>query len=231
MAKAKKPSTEMQLDMFAPAVPVKPPDPVVETLPEPVAETKAEPAPVTGEARMVLSAPVRVALPESIRNQAAEIEPEIVADPVTEPEPVVTPAPGAAPEVVTTVVTPWATCAEAILASYIARWEPLVFLWSGGTPDVCAPYAGGTADQKGWKARWMDLALAERVLAQYGYALHSFHEGPFPGGGGARKARSWLRPRTTEERAKAPPVAVLAAALEVFDVLDDLARVRQQAIQ
>lgn len=224
MARSRKSSTEVQLDMFAPAAPVKPPEPVVEKPAEP------DPAPAPVSAGLILGAPVRVALPESIRNQAAEVETEVVADPMTEPEPVVTPEPVAAPEAVTTVATPWATCAEAILAAYIARWEPLVFLWAGGTPDVCAPYAGGTADQKGWKARWMDLTLAERVLAQYGYALHSFHEGPFPGGGGVRKARSWLRPRTTEERAKAPPVAVLAAALEVPDVLDDLARVRQQAI-
>lgn len=205
--------------MFAPqpvvvVAPVATPEPPV-VAPEPPV---AAPVPV-----------VMAALPESmVVETAAVADPIPLPEPEPEPETPAAPAASEIPGRNDPVVR--LASAEGTLAVYIARWEPLIFLWAGGTPDVCAPYAGGTMDQRGWKARWMALAEAEDVLAQWGYTLHAQHEGPFPSGGGARTARVWLRPRTAEERGRLPPVALLAAALAVPESLDDLARVRQQAI-
>jgi hypothetical protein len=122
-----------------------------------------------------------------------------------------------------------ASGAEAVLAMAIARWEPLIHLWEGGTPGVCAPYVGNADGGGAWKARWMATADAERVLLLARYAQHGQHEGPLPDGGGTRRAQVWRR-ADEDQRGFAVPLAVVAVELGVADLLEALAVARQHPV-
>jgi hypothetical protein len=235
-----------QLDIFAPAPPL--PKPIV-TVPQEVVQEPPTPEPplvkalvngetvLTGEGWKPIEStmigdrvagadgalhvvtgiypPICAALPESMLNVAVEV---VVPDVIIEPH-------------VETVadVDSVASSAEAVIAMAIARWETLVHLWEGGTPEVCAPYVGNAEGNRPWKARWMSTADAERVLAMAQYTLHCHHEGPFPGGGGPRRAKVWRR-ADSDKRTFAAPLAVVAVELGVPELLDSIAVARRNPV-
>jgi len=191
-----------QLDIFAPAPP--PPKPIV-TVPQEVVQEPPKPEPL----------PIRAALPESMLNVAVEVViPDVTIDPPIE---------------TVADVDSVASSAEAVIAMAIARWETLVHLWEGGTPEVCSPYVGNAEGNRPWKARWMSTADAERVLAMAQYTLHCHHEGPFPGGGGPRRAKVWRR-ADSDKRTFAAPLAVVAVELGVPELLDSIAVARRNPV-
>ena len=85
------------------------------------------------------------------------------------PEPAPSPTPAPTPE----------TTGEAYLAMGIAHWEALVFLWDGGSKDVCAPWFGSSHDRY-QKVQWINRSTAEQMLAAAGYAKRGTHTGPGP---------------------------------------------------